>query len=99
MAEHAEDCYLDPAHHVCAVARLGRAEGVLGEARAVASDALGAFRDAGVDQAALARVRALATEFERDLETIGQDWHPRARSLVAQVVSQLRTALGDEGGG
>jgi len=97
-ADHGEDCYLDPAHHVCAVARLGRAEGALGEARAVASDALSALRDAGVDEAALARVRALVVEFERDLETVGEDWHPRARSMVAQVVSQLRAALGDGGG-
>lgn len=97
MAEHSEDCYLDPAHHMCAVARVGRAEGALGEARAVASDALAALRAAGVDEAALSRVRLLIGEFERDLELKGPDWNPRARSLVAQVVAQLRAALGGEG--
>ncbi|WP_435109392.1 hypothetical protein [Nocardiopsis synnemataformans] len=99
MTEHAEDCYLDAAHHVCAVARAGRAEGALGEARAVAADALASLRDAGVDQAALTRVRALVAEFERDLEVKGEDWHPRARSLAAQIIAQLRAALGDTAGG
>ncbi|MFL1441820.1 hypothetical protein [Nocardiopsis protaetiae] len=99
MAAHDEDCYLDPAHHMCAVARLGRAEGALGEARAVAADALHSLRQAGVDQAALGRVHALVGEFERDLETAGQDWHPRARSLVSQVVAQLRAALNEAPGG
>ncbi|WP_117198977.1 hypothetical protein [Nocardiopsis sp. TNDT3] len=98
MADHTEDCYLDPAHHVCAVARAGRAEGALGEARAVAADALASLRDAGVDQAALTRVHALVTEFERDLEVKGEDWHPRTRSLATQVIAQLRAALSDTAG-
>lgn len=99
MAAHGEDCYLSPDHHMCAVARLGRAEGALGEARAVAADALHAARQAGVDQAALGRVHALVAEFERDLELKGDDWHPRARSMVAQVMTQLRAALNESAGG
>lgn len=97
MSAHGDDCYLDPEHHVCAVARASRAEGALDEARAVAADALASLREAHTDQATLSRVRALVDEFGRDLEAQGEEWHPRARSLVSQVVSQLQAALGGDG--
>lgn len=96
--QHGEDCYLEPTHHACAVARAARAEGALGEARILAADALARVRDASTAETTVARIRALSAEFEHDLELKGDDWHPRAKSIATQVVTQLRAAL-DGGGG
>lgn len=94
---HADDCYLDPAHHMCAVVRAARAEGGLGEARAVATDALAALQQAAADRAMLGRIRSLLEEQERDLDLHGEEWHPRARAMASQIITQMRAALG--GGG
>lgn len=96
MTEHGDTCYLDPAHHACAVARAARAEGALAEARRVAAEALAASHHGAVAAETLRRVAALREEFTADLETRGQDWHPRARAMVAQVVELLGAALGPE---
>lgn len=92
--DHHDACYLDPAHHACAVARAARAEGALAEARAVAADALARAQAADGAEATVARVTALYEEFVHDLELRGDDWHPRARAMAAQVVAQLGAALG-----
>lgn len=96
--DHHDACYLDPAHHACAVARAARAEGALAEARAVAADALARAQAADGAEATVARVTALYEEFVHDLELRGDDWHPRARAMAAQVVAQLGAALGVDGG-
>lgn len=97
MSAHSDTCYLSADHHGCAVARAARAEGALGEARMIASDALGRLRDASAAEDTVGRVTRLLAEFDHDLELKGDDWHPRARAMATMVVAQLRAALG--GGG
>lgn len=85
--DHGDTCYLNPDHHVCAVARAARAEGALARVQAAAGA-----------EATVARVTALYEEFVHDLELRGDDWHPRARNMAEQVVAQLGAALGVDGG-
>ncbi|MFE3461370.1 hypothetical protein ACFXKD_27820 [Nocardiopsis aegyptia] len=94
MAGHTEDCYLDPKHHPCAIARAARAEGALDEARRVAAEALAGVQHAVDAEQTLRRVAALRAEYQQDLDRKGGDWHPRVRTIVEQVISQLGTALG-----
>lgn len=75
--------------------RAARAEGELAEARRVAAEALAAVTDAALDRAALRRVRALLAEMATDVETKGEEWHPRARAMAEQVIAQLAAALAE----
>ncbi|WP_143831867.1 hypothetical protein [Nocardiopsis sp. CNR-923] len=94
MDHHSDTCHLDPAHYACAIARAAHAEGALDEARRVAAEALAQVHHQVDAEQTLRRVSALRAEFQRDLERKGGDWHPRARAIAEQVITQLGTALG-----
>ena len=93
---HGPECWRDPTHHACTTAAMGHALGERDEARAVAADALARIETLTADAAAAGRVRALVEEYQHDLETKGEDWHPRFRAAVAKVVAQLGDVLGGE---
>jgi hypothetical protein len=110
VTEHGPDCWRDPHHHACAVAAMARAEGQRDEARRSMGEAyqrlagheallIETVAAAAVDQARLTRAEQLLGEYETDLQTKGEDWHPRFRSAVEKVVDQLGQALRADGGG